>query len=100
MAEKRCPSCGTTKAEILKGEAGCPRCFSVFRKEVVAFLNARFGSSSYRGEPYFKDPESREIAQRVEELQEDLALAVEQEDYERAARLRDEAERLRKRLLQ
>jgi len=66
----------------------------------MAFLDSRFGSFSYIGEPYFKDPESRDIARRVEELHEDLMLAVEQEDYERAARLRDEAERLRKRLVQ
>lgn len=99
MAEKRCPTCGTTKAEILRGRAGCPCCFSVFRKEILAFLDSRFGSFTYPGEPYFKNPESRDIARRVEELHEDLMLAVQQEDYERAARIHDEAEKLRRRLL-
>ena len=99
MAEKRCPTCGTAKAEILRGRAGCPRCFLAFRKEILAFLGSRFGSFAYPGEPYFKDPESRDIARRVEELHEDLRLAVQEEDYERAATLRDEAEKLRKRLV-
>lgn len=99
MAEKRCPTCGTAKAEILRGRAGCPQCFLFFRREIQSFLGSRFGPFSYPGEPYLKDPESREIVRRVEELHEDLRLALEQEDYERAATLRDEIEGLRKRLV-
>ncbi|MGC8893975.1 MAG: UvrB/UvrC motif-containing protein [candidate division WOR-3 bacterium] len=83
----------------MRGRAGCPQCFSAFRKEIQGFLGSRFGSFTYPGEPYFRDPESRDIARRVEELHEALMLAVQEEDYERAASLRDEIEGLRKRLV-
>ncbi|MEO0180014.1 MAG: UvrB/UvrC motif-containing protein [candidate division WOR-3 bacterium] len=99
MAKKICPNCGTSEAEVLRGRAGCPRCFVVFRDEIRAFLDSRFGSSGYSGQPYVKNQKAGELVKRFEELQKELAIAIELEDYERAAMLRDEINKMRRRLV-
>jgi len=96
MAGKICPRCGTREKEILKGRAGCPNCFAVFRTEIAAYLQSRYGAAHYVGDPYIPNPSIRKILSRVAEAEADLHIALSEEDYERAARLRDTIRELRR----
>lgn len=87
----KCPECGWTGRQIQHtGQMGCPHCYEVFGRWVDPVLRRIHGSNEHRG----KIP-SR--AGQVVRRQRDLALlrdrlksAVEHEEFEAAAQLRDE----------
>lgn len=98
-----CPICGTELSTIAsEGRVGCARCVDVFRQRIEKLLAAR---DSVRPSPRFEGQESfarsltdREAAPRAggEEVSlsslspaSDLARALAEEDYEKAARIRD-----------
>lgn len=90
-----CPRCGLSAAEFRKrGRAGCARCYEVFDQDLRAMLSQMAGRPRHAG----KMP--RELAASVsarpdrETMRVELKEAVEREDYERAARLRDKLREL------
>lgn len=99
-AEKRCECCGATFREIARaGKVGCAQCYFTFRKELTPTILKLHGTAQHRG----KKPTgsalklvpqvSPLVAVEVPELEEkkrQLQQAVEAQDYERAAVLRDE----------
>jgi protein arginine kinase activator len=93
---KACPDCGMTYAEFRQnGRFGCSKDYDVFGKEVIALLQRIHGSSQYSG----KTPEggrviNGELLDEASEFRDQLAEAVEREDYEAAARLRDTINRI------
>lgn len=89
---ERCPKCGLTSAEFQRiSRFGCEKCYEVFAPALDAWFEKIHGASSHRGrlpgapEEPAATPSAREIA----ELQERLASAIREEDFEEAARLRD-----------
>ena len=89
-----CPQCGITYAEFRSGAGlGCPADYDIFAKGLMPFLEKVHGSSQHRG----KVPRAAGDAaggRRIAQLQRQLLRAVEKEDYESAARLRDEIHQL------
>lgn len=85
---KRCDLCGSSFSEIAEsGKVGCPRCYETFREELEATIRRIHGDAAYKGEaeaPQKKEESPLESARRR------LKEAVEREDYEQAALLRDE----------
>jgi len=91
-----CPDCGLAYSEFkAKGRLGCPGCYDAFATVLVPLLEKVHGAAAHTG----KAPERMEqvIASRreIEDLETRLAQAVEAEDYEAAARLRDEIRQLK-----
>jgi protein arginine kinase activator len=100
---KSCPRCGLSLSQLKKdGRLGCADCATVFAQEIGQLL-ARQGSkpehrgklplaaTAARGEagnPTAGNPAANAEAERS--LRERLRRAIEVEDYEAAARLRDE----------
>lgn len=85
-----CPSCGLAVAEFRKrGRAGCATCYETFGDDVKRILAQMAPRPRHAG----KLPREQQAAPRDSEDREELAAelraAVEGEDYERAARLRD-----------
>ncbi|OHD73960.1 MAG: hypothetical protein A2177_14840 [Spirochaetes bacterium RBG_13_68_11] len=85
-----CPRCGLGTAEFRKrGRAGCADCYEAFDADLRRIL------SQMAPRPHHAGKLPRELAGPVtdgagrEELAAELRAAVEGEDYERAARLRD-----------
>ena len=70
----------------------------MFRPQIKAYINSRFGTHSYAGEPYARTPEARNLLSEVEEMEAELHVALFQEDYQEAARLRDRIRSLRNKL--
>ncbi len=87
-----CPECGMTFREFqTKGVLGCPNDYSVFGPMLNPLIQrAHEGASQHIGKaPPQADP-SRQRLSGLVRLRRELQEAVEQEDYESAARVRDQ----------
>ena len=95
---EQCPVCGLSFREIeSKKMIGCPECSSFFKAEIMEILGKKKKNLKYSG--FITDEQSSETffeTHSSEELHEELKKAVETEDYERAAALRDEIKALEK----
>ena len=90
-----CPACGITFSEFKStGRFGCWRDYEHFRKGVVALLEKIHGSTQHRGHVPQRLGERMEREKQVAGFQRELAQAIEREDYERAAQLRDKIKAL------
>lgn len=86
-----CPACGLSFADFKgSGRFGCWRDYEHFRKDIVPLLEKIHGSAQHRGRVPARLGERLEREKRVATLQKELAQAIEREEYEQAARLRDQ----------
>ncbi len=90
-----CESCGITWAEFRQsGLFGCPRDYENFERDLTPLLQrAHEGATHHIGKvPRRKGAAGVPMRKQVDlaKLRKELARAVEAEDYERAAALRDE----------
>ena len=85
-AELKCPRCGFTQADFKKsGRLGCPECYKTFAEGLSGLLKTMHKGTRHVG----KAPESAEYAGRLKSLQERLQKAIDSENFEEAAQLRD-----------
>lgn len=89
--QKRCTFCGQTKRELAKsGRAGCAKCYEVFGDELERMIHGIHGSARYNGTLPGKHAESAEKRKKIDELKKQQQIAIAEQNYERAAVLRDE----------
>jgi protein arginine kinase activator len=89
---EECAYCGATLKDFRDtGRLGCPHCYESFEKHLRTLLRRLHGSSHHVGEVYLAPGESGAATsdQRVSEMRRQLAAAVEAENFELAAELRD-----------
>ena len=90
----RCDKCGSTFNDILRsGKIGCGDCYSTFYDKLLPSLERLHGRTSHEG----KIPNGSPVQQknsRIDELREQLQNAVNLQDYETAASLRDQIKAL------
>lgn len=93
-----CPFCGLSLRGFKEtGRLGCPHCWSTFEGQLRPLLNRVQGAVQHVGKVYLPpDPSASEREKRLEGLRRKLDRAVELEDFERAADLRDQIRSLRK----
>ncbi|HUI71348.1 MAG TPA: UvrB/UvrC motif-containing protein [Spirochaetia bacterium] len=85
-----CPRCGTKASDFRKqGKLGCGECFSAFQKDVKAIVSQMAARPHHTGRLPRTFAEQSATAVANDALREELRDAVEREDYEEAARLRD-----------
>jgi protein arginine kinase activator len=91
-----CPSCGLTLADFKRtGRLGCGRCWSAFEGNLRGLLRKLHGGTQHVGKVYLPpDPSETDRVQRITSLRRSLQRAVDEEDFERAAALRDQIRRL------
>jgi protein arginine kinase activator len=87
----KCSVCGFTQADFKKaGRLGCPACYQTFADPLESLLKTMHKGTRHVG----KVPESlrqgRDLSDRLKTLQKKLTKAIEAEDFEEAAILRDE----------
>lgn len=89
-----CPVCGTTLREVTKkGLFGCSSCFDTFSPllDLTPFVGQGFLGEGKKAEaPRTEKPKEEKKLTELEEKKEALKRAVAAEEYEKAARLRDE----------
>ena len=91
--ERKCPSCGMTESELRRtGRAGCPDCYHTFEDILTPYIRQVHGADSHLGSK--PQDEAAPPANPVTELKAKLQEAIQGENYEEAARLRDESRRL------
>lgn len=91
QAVKSCFLCGSRFDEIVKkGRVGCAECYKSFSGELERTLHSLHGQSAHRGRRARSLPQKEKADKNASDLKELLKKAVESENYEEAARLRDE----------
>lgn len=92
----RCPTCGITFAEFReKGRLGCPQDYEFFREQVDPLLEKIHGRHRHVGRlPRGTDAEASRRTDELLRLRRELQQAVQAEQYETAARLRDRIRQL------
>jgi protein arginine kinase activator len=85
-----CPRCGMKASEFRKrGKFGCPECFTTFQRDIRSILSQMAGRTHHVGKlPKNVAVEDSSRSDR-ESLSVELRDAIEKEDYEKAASLRD-----------
>jgi protein arginine kinase activator len=86
-----CPRCGATLQDFREsGRLGCPECYRSFESPLRDLLRRLHGSTHHVGERYaIRSADGRTDEEHVAELREQLRVAVETENFELAAELRD-----------
>ena len=86
-----CPLCGMSSSDIINtGRAGCERCYDVFSGVLDPYIRKIHGKVSHTGKLPKGASESISAKRRLESLQNELRAAVDSQEFERAAALRDE----------
>jgi protein arginine kinase activator len=90
-AGKRCPDCGSSLQELAAaGKAFCPGCYAAFEKELLGSIRSVHGNVTHTGRAPAARRARDEKRNRINELKAALKTAIEAEDFEKAAELRDE----------
>ncbi len=90
-----CPSCGITFREFRKvGRLGCPHDYEVFKDELLPLIENIHGSSQHVGKIPKRAPQASQQHFRLIRLRNQLRAAVDKENYEEAAKLRDQIQEL------
>jgi protein arginine kinase activator len=92
---KNCEHCGLKFSEFRStGRFGCPHDYDHFNEELEPLLQSIHGISTHVGKaPLQADTRRREVAE-LNRLKRQLDTAIEQEQYEEAAQLRDRIQQL------
>jgi len=85
-----CPNCGMNFTDIRKvGKLGCSECYKVYEQELEASLRRIHGNSQHLGKIPLRGGEKVLIKKQIEVLKNQLQDAVREEQYEKAAEIRD-----------
>ena len=90
-SDLKCPACGFTQADFKKtGRLGCADCYTTFAEGLEGLLKSMHKGTRHVGKvPEFLR-QSKDLSDRLKALQKKLSKAIEEEDFEGAAILRDE----------
>lgn len=93
--ELECPTCGFTQADFKKtGRLGCSTCYAVFSQPLEAMLKQMHKGTQHIGKVPKALRAQLDITKQRDQLNEQLQKAIEMENYEEAARLRDHLKEL------
>lgn len=92
----QCPACGCSKEKFEEtGRFGCPECYSAFGPFLSPILRKMHKGLQHAGKIPRRRLSGEVVRERVRLLTEELGAAVHAENFEEAARLRDEIGSLR-----
>jgi len=87
----QCPKCGLVYSNFKEtGRLGCSECYPTFRSQLRPLLRRVHGSTKHVGKTPVRDSARVAIRREVQKLHEDMQAAIEHEEFETAARLRDQ----------
>jgi protein arginine kinase activator len=90
-----CQRCGTTHQQVvMQRTVGCEECYAVFGETIETLLEIRSSNYTHAGKVPPRLRRYRALFIERERLLSNLAVAVEEEDYEAAADLRDQLSKL------
>lgn len=90
-ADTRCSNCNISFGEFREqGRLGCPTCFEEFREDLMPLLENIHESAAHVGKRPKRSPSQTVDQSRLIQMRQRLEEAIDREDYELAASLRDE----------
>ena len=93
----KCSNCGLSYQEFKRiGRLGCSECYSSFKKYLMPLLKRIHGSIQHLGKSPYKLVTKTKKKLDLSELRKMLHSAIEKEEFEEAARLRDKIRELEK----
>ena len=99
LPDLTCEGCALTYREFVnRGRVGCARCYEAFREPLMGMLERAHGHTQHIGRVPGGADSQLSARIRIERLQQELVTAVACEEYEHAARLRDEIRSIKARL--
>jgi protein arginine kinase activator len=88
---QKCPVCGFSQADFKKtGRLGCSSCYETFAEGLQSLLKGMHKGTSHRGKVPPRLLKTIEREQQIKTLHQDLRKAVAEENYESAAKIRDQ----------
>ena len=91
LEDARCPRCGLTYDDFKSsGRLGCPNDYEVFEAALTPLLEKIHQGSQHTGKVPAAEPSGASRTVRLAQLRRELDQAVKNEQYERAAQLRDQ----------
>ena len=95
----KCPNCGLTYQNFRKiGRLGCSECYEAFKKQMGPILKRIHGSERHVGKVPLKSGKVQDEANVLRELRMRMEKAIQFEEFEEAARLRDEIKKMEEKL--
>ncbi len=93
-----CPNCGTSYSAFQEmGRLGCSQCYEFFQQQLIPLLRSIHGNTRHLGKIPQRFARQVSLRRKARGLQDELELAIQLEQYERAAELRDEIRKLSER---
>ena len=94
----KCANCGTTYDDFRKfSRLGCSRCYDSFKEHLSTLLKKIHGSNQHLGKAPAKiAPAEKQKMENMQDLKTQLMYAIQSEDFEKAAQLRDKIRRMEK----
>jgi protein arginine kinase activator len=94
-AMSRCDRCGLTYKEFRdSGRMGCAGCYDAFKTQLKPLLRRIHGSNVHIGKSPHMSQGVFEKRREIESLKAELGKAIEREDFEKAAEVRDRIKEL------
>jgi protein arginine kinase activator len=91
----QCPRCGLLYSAFKEtGRLGCAECYVAFQFQLRPLLRRIHGDTRHKGKVPARDGQGPSRSRQIQRLFDELQRAVEREEFERAAELRDEIRRL------
>jgi protein arginine kinase activator len=95
----RCSTCGLTYNQFSKiGRFGCSNCYTTFRDRLEPLLRRVHGHTTHHGKIPQRTKGELKIRRKLEQLKQEMQLKIQAEEFEEAARLRDEIRSLQEHL--
>ena len=87
---KKCAKCGLTIDELKRyGRLGCDECVNTFREIVEPALKNIHSLTEHKGKKSVEEAETELVKDKMTELKAKLKEAIRNEEYEKAAEIRD-----------
>lgn len=98
LTQTQCPVCQQTLNDFERsGKVGCSNCYTVFRDELTPIIRRIHSSTQHVDDPTQTQPSTQKLSssQEIAKLNARLKNAVAKEEYEEAAKLRDQINKLK-----
>ncbi len=95
LSTTRCSICGATFSDFAEtGKAGCANCYKTFYDELLPYLKRVHGSTKHTGSRPERAPLIVRSENKIGQLRKELKELILTENFEEAARVRDEIKEL------
>ncbi|MBU1702440.1 MAG: UvrB/UvrC motif-containing protein [Candidatus Eisenbacteria bacterium] len=85
-----CPGCGLRYSHFARtGRLGCAECYRAFQVQLQPILRRVHGATRHAGKAPGLEGERLERRRQLQEMHDAMEMAIQKEDFEEAARLRD-----------